>query len=142
MESHKKPSKTIANSVKKLQHKVDLTSDEILNLKDEISLQQSRLKRTERENNEYTDLLEKTESKPDLLQEKQKQEQELKALKIKVELHLELTEEMEENELLDSKRAQELLVKAEEAQNETIISLKAEIAEKRKELEAKAKKVD
>ncbi len=118
--------------IQELKRKIDLITEEILLLDDEISVEEIRLKKVAKEAND----LSKQNTKLHL----EKERKELEDLKTKVEQHLELTEEMEANDLLDEKLAEKLLLKAEAIQDQEIMSLKAEIAKKTKELEQMKKK--
>jgi hypothetical protein len=118
--------------IQELKRKIDLITEEILLLDDEISVEEIRLKKVAKEASD----LSKQNTKLHL----EKERKELEDLKTKVEQHLELTEEMEANDLLDEKLAEKLLLKAEAIQDQEIMSLKAEIAKKTKELEQMKKK--
>jgi hypothetical protein len=110
--------------IQDLKQKIDLITEEILLLDDEIALDETRLNKVVKD-------LSKNNTKLQL----EKERQELEDLKVKVEQHLALTEEMEANDLLDETLAEKLLLKAEAIQDQEIKSLKTEIAKKTKELE-------
>lgn len=115
-------------TIDELSKKIDVLTEEVLLLDDEISLEQARLKKIK---------LPQPTHKLELQDKLKKEKQALEELKQKVEHHLELTEEMEENDLLDETKVEALLSKAEALQDQEIESLKAEIKAKQAELEKK-----
>lgn len=112
---------TTKSQEQELKNKLDLITDEILLLEDEIEKETRKVFTIEKK-------LESVHSEAKLLDKLNKQKHDLKELQAKVEQRLEVAENLEAD---GEEYATDLLVKNENRLDEEIESIKAEIAAKR-----------